>query len=107
MTDPDRIQSADAALAAFWAHDEPPARDPVFEAAAMARVNRRRWRVEAGEIVALAVPALAILWAAWPTLLAAAPQLLRLIAAWGPLALCIGAVALVAWTTREVFAPDL
>ncbi len=95
------------ALAALWARDEPPARDPIFEQASLARVNRRRWLLEAAEIAALAVPALAILWAAWPTLIGAAPQIERLLAAWGPLALCIGAVALVTWTTREVFAPDL
>ena len=94
------------ALDALWARDEPPARDPVFEAAAMLRVNRRRWLVEAGEVAALAVPVLAILWASWPILVGAAPQIVPLVEAWGPLAVCIGAVALVTWTTREIFALD-
>ena len=105
MTDVDTSE-ADLALAALWAKDEPPARDPMFELAAIDRVNRRRWLTEAAEIAALAVPALAILWATWPSLVAAAPQILPLLAAYGPLAVCIGAIVLVTWTTREVFAID-
>ena len=105
MTDVDTAE-ADLALAALWASDEPSLRDPLFELAAMDRVNRRRWLVEAAEIAALAVPALAILWAVWPSLVGAAPLMMRLLTAYGPLAVCIGAIALVAWTTREVFAFD-
>jgi len=96
----------DALLAALWAKDEAPARDPVFELAAMSRVTRRRLLIEAAEWAVLAVPVLAIVWAIWPSLIAAAPQMARLLAAYGPLAVCIGAVALVTWTTREVFAID-
>ena len=96
----------DALLAALWARDEPPVRDPAFEIAAMTRVSRRRLMVEAGEWAALAVPALAILWAGWPNLVAVAPQMVGLVGAYGPMAVCIGAVALVTWTTREVFAID-
>ena len=105
MTEVDSSE-ADLALAALWASDEPPVRDPLFELATMDRVNRRRWLIEAAEIAALAVPALAILWAAWPGLVGAAPQAMQVLTAYGPLAVCIGAIALVTWTTREVFAID-
>ena len=105
MTD---VETADGdiTLAALWAMDQPPLRDPLFEMTTLERVSRRRWLIEAVEIAALGVPVLAILWAAWPTLAAAAPQMIRLLAAYGPLAVCIGAVALVTWSTREIFAID-
>jgi hypothetical protein len=105
MTDVETSE-AELALAALWASDEPPVRDPLFELAAMDRVNRRRWLTEAAEVAALGVPVLAILWATWPSLVAAAPQMVRVLTAYGPLAVCIGAIALVTWTTREVFAID-
>ena len=93
-------------LAALWARDEPPARDPAFELAAMEQVGRRRLLTAAAEIAALGVPALAILWAAWPSIVAAAPQVIGLLSAYGPMLVCLGAIALVTWTTREVFAVD-
>ena len=105
MTDVETID-ADHALAALWAKDEPPGRDPLFERAAMDRVNRRRWLTDAGEVATLGVPVLAILWAIWPGLVAAVPPLTRELVAYGPLAVCIGAIALVTWSTREIFAVD-
>jgi hypothetical protein len=105
MTDVETTRD-DALLAALWAKDEPPVRDPVFEMAAIAKVSRRRLLTEAAEWAALSVPVLVIAWAAWPTLVASAPQLAALVAAYGPISVCVGAIALVTWTTREVFAVD-
>jgi hypothetical protein len=102
-TDPAVLAAQDEALRPLWAMDEPAARDPVFVLAAMARVERRRLMFEVIELFVIGVPVLAILWAAWPTLVAAAPHWPALIAL-GPTLLCVAAIALVMWSTREAFA---
>lgn len=52
----------DARLSALWALDEPPARDPGFEVAVMARILRRRlW----GDIAALVPVVVGLSIVAW------------------------------------------
>jgi len=91
----------DTALAALWARDEPPARDPAFVRATLARVGRRRLIHELLDYAALGVPALAILWAAWPSLAGLVPQAIRLLSVSGPGLVCVAAIALVLWSTEE------
>ena len=62
MTDPD------ARLAALWALGEPPAHDPVFEAAVALKIERRRWLRASVDAAGLALAALVVAWAAWPYL---------------------------------------
>jgi hypothetical protein len=62
------MTNADERLAALWAMDAPPARDPVFEAALALRIERRRWLRSAVDTALLAVAGLVAVWAAWPFL---------------------------------------
>lgn len=60
MTDPDIL------LAALWAADEPPARDPVFVAAVMAAQAKRRFQRSLLALVPTTVAGAAVLWSAAP-----------------------------------------
>ena len=83
-------------LTQLWALDEPPARDPVFEAAVTMRIERRRLMFLALETAALATATLAVAWAAWPFV---AHDLGRL----GPLLAVAAAVGLAVWSVDRTF----
>ncbi len=55
-------------LAALWALDEPPARDPAFELAVMARLLRRRLWVDIATLAPIIVGAGIVLWTLTPLL---------------------------------------
>jgi hypothetical protein len=80
----------------LFARDEPPARDPAFVTAAMARVARRRFQLA---LLALVAPTVAAGFAAW----ALAPSLAGLAAGFdltviGPAAAAIALAVMVTWT---------
>jgi len=58
----------EARLEAFFAAEEPPARDPAFEAALMARLERRRLFDLVSDYLTPVVAALAVLFALWPAI---------------------------------------
>lgn len=62
------MTDADARLKALFAEDEPPARDPVFSAAVMAEVARRRFIADMALLGAVAAAGGFLLWAIWPQL---------------------------------------
>jgi hypothetical protein len=96
------MTDAEDTLAAFWAKDEPPARDAAFEALVTARVSREALTQDMVEALAIAAPGGAILWAAWPILRGLAPAAVHLAAVSAPALICAAALGLVAWSTREV-----
>jgi hypothetical protein len=96
------MTDSEDALAAFWAKDEPPARDAAFETAVMARVSREALIQDAVDVLAVGAPAGAILWAAWPSLVGLAPSTLHLLTISAPALICAAALGLVVWSTREV-----
>jgi len=83
-------------LARLWALEEPPARDPKFEAAVAARIERRRLVLVVLEWSALAAAALTVVWAAWPILLSEWSVV-------GPVAAVAGAVGLAVWSIDLTF----
>jgi len=85
MTDPE------TRLAELWSLDEPPARDPVFVGAVVARIEARRLLSTVLERAAMAAAALAVAWAAWPFV---AHDLIRA----GPLLAVAGALGLAVWS---------
>jgi hypothetical protein len=62
------MSEADAHLKALFGEDEPPPRDPVFTAAVMAELARRRFRADAAWLAAAAALGGLVLWALWPSL---------------------------------------
>lgn len=62
------MTDADDRLKALFAEDEPPARDPVFAAAVMAEIARRRFLVDMGLLAAATTAGGFVLWALWPVL---------------------------------------
>lgn len=60
MTDDNR-------LAALWALDEPPARDPAFVLATLDRLTRRRFRTKVVRLLLLFVATAAVCWAIAPS----------------------------------------
>lgn len=62
MTEPDIL------LRELFAADEPPARDPVFVAATMAKVARRRFHLQVLALVPTAVALGAVCWSVAPML---------------------------------------
>ena len=58
----------EARLSAFFAEAEPPARDPAFEAALMARLERRRLFDLVSDYLTPVVAGLAVLFALWPAI---------------------------------------
>jgi hypothetical protein len=82
------MPAADDRLAALFALDEPPARDPGFSTAVMERLMRRRFLED---VAALSVATLAggiALWILWPVL---EPMLVTLSRGFAP---ALGALAL-------------
>ena len=70
MTDADNLDhgGADARLKALFAQDEPPARDPMFSTAVMARVARRQFLQDVAFHTGVTVLGGLVLWAVWPSL---------------------------------------
>jgi hypothetical protein len=58
----------EARLAAFFAAEEPPARDPAFEAGLLARMERRRLFDLISDYLTPVVAALAVAFALWPAI---------------------------------------
>lgn len=58
----------EARLNAFFAEAEPPVRDPAFEAALMARLERRRLFDLVSDYLTPVVAALSVLFALWPAI---------------------------------------
>jgi hypothetical protein len=86
----------EARLKALWALDEPPARDPIFEEALAARIERRRLWQTVVELWAVAFAVLVGGWAAWPFVAAA----LVPVAPWLAAAFAIG---LAVWSVDLTF----
>jgi hypothetical protein len=63
------MTNPDMRLAVLWALDEPPMRDPVFEAAVSLKMERRRWLRAGLDAVGVALAAAVVGWAAWPYVL--------------------------------------
>jgi hypothetical protein len=57
----------DSRLAALWALDEPPARDPAFVLATLDRLARRRFRIRVARLVPPFVATMAVCWAIAPS----------------------------------------
>ena len=72
MPDPDNLPAnegaADARLKALFASDEPPARDPVFSAAVMEELMRRRFLEDVAKLVGVTTIGGLVLWLLWPVL---------------------------------------
>jgi hypothetical protein len=62
------MTSADDRLKALFAQDAPPASDPVFSAAVMERLVRRRWMQDMALLGGLSGVGTLALWGAWPVL---------------------------------------
>ena len=58
----------DDRLAALWALDEPPARDPAFVLAVLDRLARRRFRVKVAQLVPLLVATMVVCWVIAPSI---------------------------------------
>jgi hypothetical protein len=76
----------DADLKALFAEDEPPPRDPVFSAAVMAEVARRRFIIDMALLTSVATAGGFLLWALWLPL---QPVLAQLSAGLAPLGACL------------------
>jgi hypothetical protein len=90
MTDADKTD-ADR-LKALFAQDEPPARDPLFTAAVMQEIARRRFYVDVALLAGATLIGGLILWAVGPSL---SPVLLNLAQALAPAAACLTLAAIV------------
>ncbi|MEW5686941.1 MAG: hypothetical protein AB1942_18640 [Pseudomonadota bacterium] len=91
------MTKADDRLAALFAEDAPPARDPAFTAEVMAAVARRRlWSDLAGLAVAALIGGL-VIWALWPLL---GPAIVAASAGLAPIAAAL-TVALLAWLVAD------
>jgi hypothetical protein len=62
------MTDADDRLAALFAEDEPPARDPAFSAAVMQEIARRRFQTDVALLSGAAAIGGVVLWVLWPTL---------------------------------------
>jgi len=82
------MTEADARLAALFAGDAPPARDPDFSTAVMERLARRRWLEDLALLAGLSAVGGAALWGLWPAL---QPTLAALSGALAPAAALLAA----------------
>ena len=82
------MSEADARLKAIFAGDEPGPRDPVFTAAVVETIARRRFLADLALLAGAATVGALALWALWPSL---EPALVSLSQSLAPIA---GAVAL-------------
>ncbi len=62
------MTSPDDRLAAFFAAELPPARDPGFQARVLEQVARRRFMADLIMLGSVTTVSAAILWLVWPTL---------------------------------------
>ncbi len=62
------MKDPDVLLAALWAEDEPPARDPAFIIAVMEATARRRFRLGVLALLPLTGVASAVFWALGPVI---------------------------------------
>lgn len=83
------MSEPDAKLAAFFAADEPPARDYAFTSEVMQRLARRRLSRELAALTLASLMGAAMLWALWPVL---APVVFDLSHALAPAAVAVFAV---------------
>lgn len=86
------MTDADDRLKALFAADAPPARDPVFSAAVMAEVARRRFLGDVALLTSATLAGGAVLWAVWPSL---SPVLGQLGQGFAPVAACLTLAATV------------
>ena len=101
MTKPDA--SPDERLAALFAAEQPPARDPGFQAAVLAAMARQRFVADMLLMATLATLAAVGLWLIWPIL---APTLVALGQGLAPaLAAVIAAGSILAVTTGRILSP--
>jgi hypothetical protein len=96
MPDPDEMATdhlaADARLKALFAGDEPPARDPLFSAAVMEEIVRRRFIEDVAGLIGVTTIGGMILWLLWPSL---TPVVASLSQGLAPLAACLTLAAIV------------
>ncbi len=101
MTKPDA--SPDERLAALFAAEQPPARDPAFQAGVLAAMARQRFVADMLLMATVAILATVALWLIWP---AVAPTLITLGQAFAPgLAALIAAGSILAVTTGRILSP--
>jgi hypothetical protein len=95
---------ADDQLKALFALDEPPPRDPVFSAAVMEAMMRRRFLEEVAILSLLAILGGAALWLLWPVL---EPMLVTVSRGFAPAlgAMALGACAWIVLGGRPSAAP--
>ncbi len=90
-------RDADQLLAALWAQDEPPARDPAFVIAAMDRIERRRLLQGVLALVPAALASAVVLWALAPVIADVVSAVRLDTSAIGPLAAAV-VMALFLWS---------
>ncbi|WP_293902662.1 hypothetical protein [Phenylobacterium sp.] len=91
MPDPDKTD-ADDRMKALFAQDQPPARDPLFSAAVMVRIARRRFQADVAMLACVTGVGGLVLWGLWPTL---SPTLIALSQGLAPVAACLTLAAIV------------
>lgn len=87
----------EARLNAFFAEAEPPARDPVFEEALLARLERRRLFDLVSDYLTPVVAALAVLFALWPAIARMSLAAIEASGYGAPIALSCAIVAATYW----------
>jgi hypothetical protein len=99
MTDADEFGAEELAglegddrLRALFAQDQPTARDPMFSAAVMEQVVRRRFLVDVALLSGSTLLGGLVLWALWPTL---TPVVTSLSHGLAPVAACLTLAAIV------------
>ena len=97
------MTSPDDRLAAFFAAETPPVRDPDFQAEVLAQVARRRFVADTVALASVTTLTTAILWLVWPAI---APALVALGRGLAPgLAAVIAAGSIVALTSGRILLP--
>jgi len=86
------MTDADDRLKALFAADEPPARDPVFSAAVLARIERRRFIEDVAMLSGVTGLGGVMLWALWPSL---SPLITSVSETLAPVAACLTLAAIV------------
>lgn len=94
---PNSVADKEARLAAFFAAEEPPARDPAFAARVMERLAMRRTIDAVFEWLTPAVAAVAVIWAMWPALVRMTLTAVDIAGIALPLALAAGIVGGTYW----------
>lgn len=101
------MDEADDRLRALFAQDEPPARDPRFQAAVMEAVIRRELRADMAVLAGAAAVGALALWALWPVLHPAIVALSHELApAAAALAAAAGAVLILRGSPRAAPTPE-